>query len=55
MDQTEIYLNKLSSREEIYSAIAEKLGNESVCGRDELTGALMSISDDICFRLYVSN
>lgn len=55
MDQTEIYLNKLSSREEIYSAIAEKLGNESVCGKDELTGALMSISDDICFRLYVSN
>ncbi|MBR4510765.1 MAG: NUDIX domain-containing protein [Ruminococcus sp.] len=55
MDKTEIYLNKLSTREDIYSEIAKKLGNTCVSGRDELTGALMNISDDVCFRLYVSS
>ena len=55
MDKTEIYLNKLSTREDIYSEIAKKLGNTCISGRDELTGALMNISDDVCFRLYVSS
>ena len=51
MNMSEIYLNKLFSREDIYNEVAEKLDCPSVCDSDSLTGAIMEISSPHEFRL----
>ena len=55
MNISEIYLNKLFSREDIYNEVAKKLDCPSVCDSDSLTGAIMEISSPHEFRLYVSD
>lgn len=54
MDVSEIYLNKLSSREELYSEVSEKLGR-SITDRDSLSGALTALDTPHEFRLYISD
>lgn len=55
MDISEIYLNRLFSRDDIYKEVAEKLGCPSVNDSLSLTGAVMKISSPHEFRLYVSD
>lgn len=55
MDQTEIYLSKLASHDELYAEVASKLGRECIADADELRGVLNSLDSDLKYRIYESN
>ena len=55
MDDIELYLNRLSSEKEIFAECADKLGADSINSCDELSGLLMSVNEDVKYKLYVSN
>ena len=54
MDVSEIYLNRLFSRDELYREISVKLGS-SISDCDELSGFLMQLSSPQAFKLFVSD
>ena len=55
MEQTEIYLSKLASQDELYMETAEKLGVEKIADGNQLRGILNSISTDTKYLIYESN
>ena len=55
MDIFEIYLNRLAAAEEIYKETAEKLGDNSISGRETLEHFLERREGSAEYRLYISD
>ena len=55
MEQTEIYLSKLASYDELYDEAAKKLGAEHIADSGELRGLLCSVGEDVKYMIYESN